>query len=70
MKALKIIGKILLGVLAAILVLALVIVGLRAYNGNKYPITHSMPEGMSSDKSTYETCLLYTSDAADDLLTV
>lgn len=55
MKALKAIGKVLLGVLAAILVLALIIFGLRAYNGNKYPITQSMTEAMSSDKSTYET---------------
>ena len=55
MKALKAIGKVLLGILAAILVLVLIIFGLRTYNGNKYPITHSMPEGMSSDKSTYET---------------
>ncbi|KAA8741722.1 alpha/beta hydrolase fold domain-containing protein [Corynebacterium tuscaniense] len=55
MKALKAIGKVLLWVLVAILVLVLIIFGLRAYNGNKYPITHSMPEGMSSDKSSYET---------------
>lgn len=55
MKALKVLGKILLWVLAVTLVLVLVVVGLRAYNGNKYPITQSAGEGMSSDKSSYET---------------
>ena len=54
MKALKAIGRILLWLLAAILVLVLIIFGLRAYNGNKYPITQSVGEGMSADKSSYE----------------
>ena len=35
--------------------LVLVVVGLRAYNGHKYPITQSAGEGMSADKSSYET---------------
>ena len=55
MKALKAIGKFLLWALAVILVLVLVVVGLRAYNGNKYPITQSAGGDMSSDKSSYET---------------
>ena len=67
MKALKAIGKVLLWVLVAILVLVLIIFGLRTYNGNKYPITHSMPEGMSSDKSTYETSEYITAIEGDYL---
>lgn len=55
MKALKALGKILLWVLAVTLVLVLVVFGLRAYNGQKYPITQSAGEGMSADKSSYET---------------
>lgn len=55
MKALRVIGKVLLWLLAAILVLVLVVFGLRAYNGNKYPITQSAGEGMSADKSSYAT---------------
>ena len=55
MKALRAIGKVLLWLLAVILVLALVTVGLRAYNGHKYPITQSAGEAMSADKSSYGT---------------
>lgn len=55
MKALRAIGKAILGLLAAILVLVLVVVGLRAYNGQKYPITDASKSGMSSDKSSYAT---------------
>lgn len=44
-----------LGLLAVILVLVLVVVGLRAYNGQKYPITDASNSGMSSDKSSYAT---------------
>lgn len=58
MKAPHAIGKVLLWLLAVILVLVLVIVGLRVYNGQKYPITdasNSGMSGMSSDKSSYAT---------------
>lgn len=55
MKALKILGKILLWVLTVILVVILVVFGLRAYNGKKYPITQSAGDNMSADKSSYET---------------
>lgn len=55
MKALRVIGKVLLWLLAVILVLVLVVVGLRAYNGHKYPITQSAGEGRSADKSSYTT---------------
>ncbi|MCT1683284.1 dienelactone hydrolase family protein [Corynebacterium appendicis] len=55
MKALRILGKILLWVLAVILVVMLVVVGLRAYNGQKYPITDASNSGMSADKSSYDT---------------
>lgn len=55
MKALRVIGKVLLWLFAAILVLVLVVVGLRAYNGQKYPITDASNSGMSSDKSSYAT---------------
>lgn len=55
MKALRAIGKVLLWLLAVILVLTLVVVGLRAYNGQKYPITDASNSGMSSDKSSYAT---------------
>lgn len=67
MKALKAIGKVLLWVLVAILVLVLIIFGLRTYNGHKYPITQSANESMSSDKSTYETSEYITAIEGDYL---
>lgn len=67
MKALRVIGKVLLWLLAAILVLVLVVFGLRAYNGNKYPITQSAGEGMSADKSSYDTSERVTAIEGDYL---
>ncbi|MCT1450674.1 dienelactone hydrolase family protein [Corynebacterium sp. p3-SID1194] len=67
MKALRVIGKVLLWLLAAILVLVLVVFGLRAYNGNKYPITDASNSGMSSDKSSYDTSERVTAIEGDYL---
>lgn len=55
MKALRILGRILLWGIAVFCVVMLVVFGLRAYNGNKYPITQSAGEYMSADKSSYAT---------------
>lgn len=67
MKALRVIGKVLLWLLAVILVLVLVVVGLRAYNGHKYPITQSAGEGRSADKSSYTTSERVTAIEGDYL---
>lgn len=67
MKALRVIGKVLLWLLAAILVLVLVVVGLRVYNGQKYPITDASNSGMSSDKSSYDTSERVTAIEGDYL---
>ncbi|WKK62022.1 acyl-CoA thioester hydrolase/BAAT C-terminal domain-containing protein [Corynebacterium sp. P3-F1] len=55
MKTLKAFGKVLLWVLAALLVLVLVVLGLRAFNGHEYPITSLNDESFSDDKSSYAT---------------
>lgn len=67
MKALRVIGKVLLWLLAAILMLVLVVVGLRVYNGQKYPITDASNSGMSSDKSSYDTSERVTAIEGDYL---
>lgn len=52
MRALKVIGKILLALVAALVVLALVVMGLRAYNHHTYPVlSEGTGEGSGADES-------------------
>ena len=57
MRALKVIGKILLALVAALIVLALVVMGLRAYNHHTYPV---LSEGTGGGSGADESASIST----------
>ncbi len=57
MKALKVLGKIFLALVAALLILALVVVGLRAYNHHTYPV---MSQGTGGERKAREEASIST----------